>query len=59
MYDNSPRAIYREQGGLTENEALILGGEAAMWSEQVKMRQTFYAWQEMTKLFKDGGSGSI
>jgi len=35
VYDNSPRAIYREQGGLTENEALILGGEAAMWSEQV------------------------
>jgi len=35
VYDNSPRAIYRDQGGNSENEDLILGGEAAMWSEQV------------------------
>jgi hexosaminidase len=35
VYENSPRAIYRDQGGNPENEDLILGGEAAMWSEQV------------------------
>ena len=27
--------VFRNQGGNSENEDLILGGEAAMWSEQV------------------------
>lgn len=35
VYDNSPRQMYREQGGERSKESLILGGEAAMWSEQV------------------------
>jgi len=35
IYENSPRAIYRGQGGTREGEEKILGGEAAMWSEQV------------------------
>ena len=41
VYDNSPRAMYRSQlsggeGAVTQSkELLILGGEAAMWSEQV------------------------
>ena len=35
VYDNSPKKIYRDQGGVEANEDLILGGEAAMWSEQV------------------------
>jgi len=35
VYDNSPRKSYRKQGGDPANEHLILGGEAAMWSEQV------------------------
>lgn len=35
VYENSPRKIYRSQGGNAENEHLILGGEAAMWTEQV------------------------
>lgn len=35
VYDSSPRASYRNQGGDPANEYLILGGEAAMWSEQV------------------------
>eukprot|EP00088_Acartia_fossae_P031560 TRINITY_DN3242_c0_g1_i11.p1 TRINITY_DN3242_c0_g1~~TRINITY_DN3242_c0_g1_i11.p1 ORF type:complete len:644 (-),score=150.03 TRINITY_DN3242_c0_g1_i11:691-2586(-) len=34
-YDNNPRQIYRDQGGSPDKEDLILGGEAAMWSEQV------------------------
>ena len=29
-------AYYRNQGGDPANEYLILGGEAAMWSEQVR-----------------------
>jgi len=35
VYDNSPRQMYRELGGNQDKESLILGGEAAMWSEQV------------------------
>ncbi len=35
VYDNSPRALYRAQGGGGGKEELILGGEAALWSEQV------------------------
>jgi hexosaminidase len=36
VYDNSPRRLYRAQpGSRPDNEALILGGEAALWSEQV------------------------
>ena len=35
VYDNSPRRLYRGQGGSPANEELILGGEAAMWTEQV------------------------
>jgi len=35
VYDNNPRQMYRDQGGNPELEYLILGGEAAMWSEQV------------------------
>lgn len=35
VYDNSPRQMYRDQGGERSKESLILGGEAAMWSEQV------------------------
>jgi len=35
VYDNSPKKMYRDQGGDSENEHLILGGEAAMWAEQV------------------------
>jgi len=35
VYDNSPRELYRAQGGTPDKEHLILGGEAAMWSEQV------------------------
>jgi len=35
VYDNSPRTLYREQGGSRDKEENILGGEAAMWSEQV------------------------
>jgi len=36
VYENSPRGIYREQGGDRDLESNILGGEAAMWSEQVE-----------------------
>jgi len=36
VYDNSPRGMYRAQGGERSQEANILGGEAAMWSEQVE-----------------------
>jgi len=35
MYENNPRKMYSEQGGDSANFASILGGEAAMWSEQV------------------------
>merc|ERR1719189_3471654 len=35
VYDNSPRQMYRDLGGDQDKESLILGGEAAMWSEQV------------------------
>jgi len=35
VYDNSPKEMYRSQGGDPAKESLILGGEAAMWSEQV------------------------
>ena len=42
VYDNSPRQMYRDLAGEGEGrgdsqskEFLILGGEAAMWSEQV------------------------
>jgi len=35
IYGNSPKAHYRGQGGHPSKEHLILGGEAAMWSEQV------------------------
>jgi len=35
VYDNSPRKMYRDLGGQPTKESLILGGEAAMWSEQV------------------------
>jgi len=36
VYENSPRGMYRAQGGQPGQEANILGGEAAMWSEQVE-----------------------
>jgi len=36
VYDNSPRGMYRAQGGEEGKEGFILGGEAAMWSEQVE-----------------------
>lgn len=35
VYDNSPRGEYRKAGGDPAKEYLIMGGEAAMWSEQV------------------------
>jgi len=35
VYENSPREMYRSQGGDPARESLILGGEAAMWTEQV------------------------
>jgi len=35
VYDNSPVEHYRKQGGDATSEHLILGGEAAMWTEQV------------------------
>merc|ERR1712115_771818 len=35
VYDNSPREHYRNAGGQTFREQRILGGEAAMWTEQV------------------------
>ena len=35
VYENSPKEMYRSQGGDPARESLILGGEAAMWSEQV------------------------
>ena len=35
VYDNSPREHYRNAGGQTFREQQILGGEAAMWTEQV------------------------
>jgi len=35
IYDNSPKNMYRKLGGTESKESLILGGEAAMWSEQV------------------------
>jgi len=35
VYENSPKKMYRSQGGNPARESLILGGEAAMWSEQV------------------------
>jgi hypothetical protein len=31
---------FRSQGGDAENNHLILGGEAAMWSEQARKNQT-------------------
>ena len=37
IYDNSPRKVYRSFEGSEEMfEQNILGGEAAMWSEQVE-----------------------
>jgi len=35
VYDNNPRKMYLDQGGDPANLNSILGGEAAMWSEQV------------------------
>jgi len=35
VYENSPKEMYRAQGGNPVKESNILGGEAAMWSEQV------------------------
>lgn len=35
VYENSPKEMYRAQGGDPAKESNILGGEAAMWSEQV------------------------
>merc|ERR1711894_86925 len=35
VYDNSPREHYRNAGGERSREQQILGGEAAMWTEQV------------------------
>jgi len=35
VYGNSPKAHYKAAGGDSSKENLILGGEAAMWSEQV------------------------
>merc|ERR550532_1405366 len=35
VYDNSPREHYRNAGGERFREQQILGGEAAMWTEQV------------------------
>ena len=35
VYDNSPREHYRNAGGERFREKQILGGEAAMWTEQV------------------------
>jgi len=35
VYENSPRGHYRAAGGDPSKEHLILGGEAAMWTEQV------------------------
>ena len=35
VYENSPKEMYRSQGGNPARESLILGGEAAMWAEQV------------------------
>ena len=36
VYDNSPRQLYRAfNDSVSALEANILGGEAAMWSEQV------------------------
>ena len=35
VYDNSPREHYRNAGGEPSREQQILGGEAAMWTEQV------------------------
>ena len=37
VYDNSPRGEYRKAGGDPAKEYLIMGGEAAMWSEQVRL----------------------
>merc|ERR1712228_955636 len=38
VYDNSPREHYRNAGGERFREKQILGGEAAMWTEQVELR---------------------
>merc|ERR1712156_824917 len=35
VYDNSPREHYRNAGGQRSREQQILGGEAALWTEQV------------------------
>ena len=35
VYDNSPRGHYRNAGGDPSRMQQILGGEAAMWTEQV------------------------
>ena len=37
IYDNSPRKVYRSfEGSEEQYEKNILGGEAAMWTEQVQ-----------------------
>ena len=37
IYDNSPRKVYRSfEGSEEQYEENILGGEAAMWTEQVQ-----------------------
>ena len=37
IYDNSPRKVYRSfEGSEEQYEQNILGGEAAMWAEQVQ-----------------------